>query len=826
MKAPLSWLRDFAPIEGTPADLAHVLDGIGLIVEGIAEPGAEVGGVVTARVLEVLPHPDADRLVLVDIDAGTTQSRVVCGASNFVAGDVVPWAGPGAQLPGGLRIEARKIRGQLSEGMLCSGKELGLSDDHSGILILPPETALGADVRDLLGLDDVVFDLDITPNRPDAMSMAGVARDLAAALGLPFTLATPVAPGEGPAVGELASLVVEAPDRCPRYVARVGQVAMGPSPDWMARRLVKAGMRPISNVVDVTNYVLLERGQPLHAFDLGLLGGRGIVVRVASEGERITTLDKIERQLSGEDLLICDAERVPQAIAGVMGAGTSEVSEATTDVLLESAYFTPEGILFTSKRLGLRTESSARFERGVDPNGVGLAADRAWELFGEVASGQVAAGSLDDYPAPIEPLRVRLRPARVNAVLGTDIDPDRVRTYLEPLGLEVATADVPEGLQVDALPPDAPEEGPAEVLGAVDVEEPGELEFLVPTFRPDLEREIDLIEEVARHHGYNQISRTLPRMAEPGAGLTAFQRGRRLVEDALVGTGLHQATTFSLLAPADLTAAGLPAVGIELENPLRAEESLLRPALLPGLLRAVAFNAGFGQADAGLFEVGHVFLPPPEGQTLPNEPEHLAVVLSGSVRRSPHEADRSVDGHDGVGLLEAVTEALALADWSLEPADRPPFAPGRAAALLVDGEEAGAVGEIHPGVLERLGHPGPVAAFEVDLSRLLNATRRARRFEPVSRFPASTIDLAFVLDESVPAGAAHRTLAKAAGPLCEDVRLFDVFRSEALGPGRRSLAFALRFRAPDRTLTDEEVGALRQACIEAMAAAHGAELRG
>jgi phenylalanyl-tRNA synthetase beta chain len=829
MKAPLSWLRDFAPIEGTPADLAQVLDGIGLIVEGIAEPGAEVGGVITARVLDVLPHPDADRLVLVDIDAGT-QSRVVCGASNFAAGDVVPWAGPGARLPGGLRIEARKIRGQLSEGMLCSGKELALSDDHSGILILPPETALGLDVRELLGLDDVVFDLDITPNRPDAMSIAGVARDLAAALGTPFTLPTPVAHGDGTAVGELATLVVEAPDRCPRYVARVGRVVMGPSPDWMARRLVKAGMRPISNVVDVTNYVLLERGQPLHAFDLGLLGRQGIVVRLAAGGERITTLDGVERELSGDDLLICDAERVAQAIAGVMGAGTSEVSDATTDVLLESAYFTPEGILFTSKRLGLRTESSARFERGVDPNGVGLAADRAWELLAEVASGQVAAGALDEYPAPIEPLRVRLRPARVNAVLGTEIDPDRVRAYLEPLGLEVAGADVPEGLQVDALPPDVDQSEAGlvddSVLGPTDVEEPGELEFLVPTFRPDLEREIDLIEEVARHHGYNQISRTLPRMAEPGAGLTAFQRGRRLVADTLVGTGLHEATTFSLLAAADLTAAGLPAVGIELENPLRAEESLLRPALLPGLLRAVAFNAGFGQADTGLFEVGHVFLPPPDGQTLPYEPEHLGVVLSGSVRRTPHEADRLIDGHDAVGVLEVVAEALALADWSLEPADRPPFTPGRAAALMVDGEEAGAVGEVHPAVLERLGHPGPVAAFEVDLSRLLNATRRARRFEPVSRFPASAIDLAFVLEESIPAGAAQRTLVKAAGPLCEDVRLFDVFRSDALGPGRRSLAFALRFRAPDRTLTDEEVGALRQTCIEAMAAAHGAELRG
>jgi phenylalanyl-tRNA synthetase beta chain len=822
MKAPLSWLRDFAPFEGSPAELAETLDGIGLIVEGIIEPGAGIGGVVTARVLDVVPHPDADRLVLVDIDAGTTTTRVVCGARNFAAGDVVPWAGPGARLPGGLELEARKIRGQLSDGMLCSARELALSDDHSGILVLPSETPPGLDVREVLGLDDVVFDLDITPNRPDAMSVAGVARDLAAARGVPFDLPVPVAHGDGQPVGELATLVVEAPDRCPRYVARVGRVAMGPSPEWLARRLVKAGMRPISNVVDVTNYVLLERGQPLHAFDLGLLTGRGIVVRLAADGERITTLDGVERVLSASDLLICDAERVPQAIAGVMGGGTSEVSDATTEVLLESAYFDPEGILFTSKRLALRTESSARFERGVDPNGVATAADRAWELMAEVASGQVAAGALDQYPAPVEPRRVRLRPARVNAVLGTDLAPDRIRTYLEPLGLEVAGADVPAGQQVDveeAVPEDSP-------FGPTDVEEPTDFEFLVPTYRPDLEREIDLIEEVARHHGYNQIARTLPRMAEPGAGLTSFQRGRRLVVDALVGTGLYEATTFSLLAPADLTAAGFPAAGIELENPLRAEESLLRPALLPGLLRAVAFNAGFGQPDVGLFEVGHVFLPPPAGQTLPHEPEHLAVVLSGSLRRRPHEDDRPVDGHDAAGLFEVVAETVALSDWRLEPADRPPFAPGRSAAVMVDGVEAGAVGELHSAVLDRLGHTGPVAGFEVDLSRLLGAHRRPRRFQPVSRFPASIIDLAFVLDEGVPAGAAHRTLRSAAGPLCEEVRLFDVFRSEALGPGRKSLAFGLRFRSMERTLTDEEVGALRQACIEAMAAAHGAELRG
>jgi phenylalanyl-tRNA synthetase beta chain len=800
VKAPLSWLRDFAPIEGSPLELADRLNEIGLIVEGIAAPGRDIAGVITVRVVAIERHPNADKLLLVDIDPGDGETRrVVCGASNFAVGDIVPWAPPGAELPGGFKLERRKIRGQFSDGMLCAPDELGLSDDHSGIMILSPDTPLGEDLRIVLGLDDIVFDLEITPNRPDAMSIAGVARDLAAALRVPFTLPTPTAPD----VIELASatLVVEAPDRCPRYVARCGRVVVGPSPGWMAQRLTKAGMRPISNVVDVTNYVMLERGQPLHAFDLARLGGRGIVVRLAGEGEKITTLDGVERTLSAADLLICDANRVPQAIAGVMGAGDSEVSDTTTELLLESAYFTGDGILRTSKRLGLRTESSARFERGVDPNGTLIAADRAWELFAQVASGQPAVGALDEYPTPIEPIRVSLRTAQVNEVLGTELDTATIRGHLEPIGFAV-----PEGVTADG--------------------HGGVVDYVVPTYRPDCEREIDLIEEVARHHGYNNIARTLPRTKEPSGGLTAVQRGRRTVRDALLGTGLSEAYTFSLVSPADLAAAGLPPEGIELENPLRAEESLLRTAVLPGLLKAAAFNAGHGLPDVGLFEIGHIFLPPPEGQTLPDEREHVAVVLTGTVFRLPHEPNRPVDGHDVVGRLETVAEALALADWSLEPGDSAGFAPGRAAVMVVDGTPLGAVGEIDAAVRAATGLTGPVAALELNLSRLLDARRRERRSVTPSRYPTSNIDLAFVLDESVPAGAARRTLAQAAGDLLEDIRLFDVFRSEALGPNKKSLAFGLRFRARDRTLTDEEVGGLRQRLIDAMAKEHGASLRG
>ncbi|MGH9000238.1 MAG: phenylalanine--tRNA ligase subunit beta, partial [Acidimicrobiia bacterium] len=660
MRAPLSWLCDFAPFEAPVGDLVDALNRIGLVVEGVAEPGAEIGGVRTVRVLGIEDHPDADRLVLVDVDHGAGQARVVCGARNYAPGDVVPWAAPGAVLPGGFRITSRKIRGRASDGMLCSAKELGVSDDHSGIMILPEATPLGADVRAVLGLDDVIFDLEITANRPDAMSVAGVARDLAAALRIPFTLPTPppssILTGDGRLSDEWATVVVEAPDRCPRYVARCGRVTAGEAPAWMAQRLTKAGMRTISGVVDVTNYVMLERGQPLHAFDLALLGGRGICVRLAADGERVSTLDGVERVLTGADLLICDAERVPRAVAGVMGGTDSEVSDSTAEVLLESAYFTPAGILGTSKRLGLRTESSARFERGVDPGGTAAAADRAWELLAEVAGGQSAAGALDAYPTPVERTRIRLRTARLNAVLGTALSAVEAEASLLPLGLEL----------VEASSGDA--NGGAEAT-----------EWLAPTFRPDLEREIDLVEEVARHHGYNNIARTMPRMSQRGAGLTPHQRSRMAVREALAGRGLHEAITFSLLSPADLAAAGLAVTHgsadghadghtdghtartlVELENPLRAEESLLRPSLLAGLLRAVGHNSAQGQSDVGLFEIGHVFAGPAAGQVLPDEREHLAVVVAGRERRLPYEADRPLDAHDAVGHLRAVAATLGL----------------------------------------------------------------------------------------------------------------------------------------------------------------------
>ena len=814
MLVPLSWIRDFTPVDAPVPDLVSALNQLGLEVEGVEQPGADITGVRVARVLGVEKHPDADKLQLVDIDTGSGETRVVCGAPNVVPGMVVPYAGSGATLPGpdGGRfvLERRKIRGVVSDGMLCSAKELGLGDDHSGILGLDDRTELGVDVRGVLGLDDVIFDLAITPNRPDAMCVTGVARELAAHFSLPFDLPEPNAVTDA-SISSNISVVIEDDVRCPRYLGRVARVTLGPSPAWMTQRLVKAGMRPISNVVDVTNYVLFERNQPLHAFDLAKLGGRGVVVRTATAGEKITTLDDVERELTTDDLLICDAERVPQAVAGIMGGATAEVSDTTTEILLESAYFERMGIALTSKRLKLRSESSARFERGIDPDAIARNAERAMELLVEVAGAQVAPDAVDVYPRPVARERITLRASRVNAVLGTSLDAEDVWDALAPLGIEL----------------DTPAEDEGEHGGDGDT-----VVAIVPTFRPDLDREIDLVEEVARRIGFDRIGRTLPDTRGQVGALTPRQRERRLAADALVGVGLSEAITLSLVSPADLERAGAPLDRmVRATNPLRAEESVLRTAVLPGLLRALAGNHSQGLNDVALFEMGRVFLSPAADRAaaagpLPDEPEHIALAWAGHVRRRPLEDDRPVDVYDAVDAVRAVLDALGVADVVLDPVTNTGFRPGRAARVLVSGVEAGTVGQVAPAVLDALNLEAPVVAAELVLDVLLDAPRRDRTFRAPSRFPASLLDLAFVADESVAAANIEATLRAELGDVLEAVRCFDVFRSDALGNGKRSLAFTLRLRAPDRTLTDTEAGELRTRAVRAVERAHGAELRG
>ncbi|MEY2476764.1 MAG: phenylalanyl-tRNA synthetase beta chain, partial [Actinomycetota bacterium] len=634
-----------------------------------------------------------------------------------------------------------------------------------------------------LGLQpDVVYDLDITANRPDAMSMAGVARDLAAKLELPFALPEPVIVESDVAVVDLTSVIIESPELCPRFTARVIQgVTIGPSPEWVQGRLTLAGMRPINNVVDASNYVMLELGQPTHPYDRNRLPGHGFVVRRARNGEVVRTLDGLDRTLGdGDDCLICDAEGNPVGIGGIMGGASSEIDESTHDVVLEAAYFTPMAIARTSKRINLRTEASARFERGVDSEGIERASARFCELIG---SGQPAKGILDVRPVPYEPRVVRTRVARVNGLLGTSLGQDEVTGLIEPIGFTSSEV------------------------------EPGVVDVTVPSWRPDVAIEVDVTEEVARHYGYANIPKTVPTSPRAG-GLSRFQQMRRLVREVMVGLGLDEAMNSPLVGPEDHAKAGIDGPVIEAANPMMREESVLRKSLMPGLLKNLGFNAAHRNPSAGLFEVGNVFLPPPEGQQLPDEREHLGAALAGA------------DATTAVTIWRTLADALRLADSSLDAATNCGMHPGRTARAMVGERMVGVVGEVDPAIAEAHGIESPVAWVELDMGALFDAPRRSDELRPVSRYPSSDIDLAFTVPDDVPAAAVERSLREVGGDLLEDVRLFDVYRGEGIEDGSRSLAFRLRFCAQDRTLTDAEVGAIRARAIEAVESAHGAHLRG
>jgi phenylalanyl-tRNA synthetase beta chain len=804
MRAPLSWLRDYAPLAADVDVLADTLSGLGLVVEGVERVGEGLEDLVVARVVAIRPHPDADRIRLVDVDAGGGDTRqVACGAWNFAVGDLVPLAPVGAVLPGGFEIGRRKMRGEWSEGMLCSAPELGLPEPEGaagGLLVLPPGLAEpGVPLAAALDLrPDVVFDLDISANRPDALCMAGVARDLAAALGEPW--APPAEPVPGPADPALgtAPIRVEAGDLCPRFTGTILEgVAAGPSPAWLARRLTLAGMRPISAVVDVSNYVMLDLGQPNHAYDLDALEGGGLLVRRGRPGETLVTLDEVQRSLQSDDCVICDAAGTPVGVGGIMGGSRAEIGPDTRRVLLEAAWFSPMAVARTGARLGLHSEARVRFERGVDPEIAVAAVERFVALLGTVAPALRRGPTVDVRdPALPTPTIVPVRTARVNAILGTDLADADVAGLLAPIGFAVA----PE----------------AEGIHRV----------RIPSWRLDAEREIDVIEEVARMWGYRRIQRTLPPGAPGGSGgLTSRQRDLRRVRDILAGAGFDEAWTTTFLAPGDLERAGLDPAAVEVENPLDQSESLLRPALLPGLLKAVKFNADRQAEQVCLFELGRVFEPPAGDDILPDESEHLGVIVAPALT-GDGAARRDGPAAAAVRTWQYLAEALQLKAPALAPAAVAGWHPARAARIIgAAGQPLGAVGEVDPDVGRAYGLRHRLGYLTVSVDALLAEPRLPPQAREVSRFPASDMDLAFLVPESVAAGAVRATLQAAGGDLLEAVWLFDVYRGEQVGPGRRSLAFRLRFRAADRTLDDTELAAVRQQAIDAVVDAHHAELR-
>jgi phenylalanyl-tRNA synthetase beta chain len=785
MKVTLSWLRTFAPFGDDVDELADHLADLGLAVEELTRLGEQWNGVVVAQILGLRPHPGADRIQLVDVDRGDGQIlQIACGAFNMAVGDHVPLATLGTTMPNGLTIERRKMRGEWSNGMLCAADELGLGDDHAGIMILDPATTPGTPLAEVLGVEpDIVFDLEVNANRPDAMSVAGVARDLAARLGLPFAIPRPELVDDGPPVSDRASVEIIAPELCGRFLVRIiDGVTVGESPDWMANRLLAAGMRPINSVVDISNYVMLELGQPNHTYDLALVPEGHLGTRWARDGETIVTLDGAERTLTGGDGVIVDRTDTAIGIAGVMGGASTEISGTTTSVLLEMAWWHPMTVARSSSRLGLRSEASARFERGADPEIAELAAARFCELLLQTSPGaNVAAGTIDVQGQLPDRTPVRVRTARVNAILGLDLDAGHITELLAPIGFACAPAG-------------------------------DDLDITIPSFRYDSTAEVDVIEEVARTYGYANIPTSVPKAL--AGRLTDRQLLRRDLAQILIGLGCDEAMPMPFLAPGDLDRAGAPADAVVVANPLDANESVLRTSLRPGLLKALAYNASHRQPDVRFYEVGRVFHRPPPGgdQVLPDEPEQLAVALGGE------------DATEAVGVLRALAGALGL-DVSLRAAEVSGLHPTRTAEIVFRGGVLGAVGEIDPAVAEAFEVPGRVGWIELDLAPVFALGRAPRQARPVSTYPSSDLDLAFEVADRAPAGAVERTIGSAGGDLVVSVARFDVYRGPGVAEGHRSLAYRLRLQAPDHTLTDAEIGGVRNAVIAAVTAKQPATLR-
>jgi phenylalanyl-tRNA synthetase beta chain len=785
MKVLLSWLRDFAPFEGDPVALGEVMSDLGMAVEDLVRTGEGLDGIVVARVLETRPIEGAKKIHLVVVDAGDGQPlEVGCGAFNMAPGDLVPLATVGTVMPSGMEIGRRKMAGVVSNGMLCSSRELGLGDEHGGILILPPHLQPGTPFRQAMGIErDVLYDLEINPNRPDAMSVAGVARDLAARLGLPFALPEAEVDTVPADAIDRVSVEILDPDLCGRFEARVLRgVQVGPGDPAIAARLAALGMRSISNVVDVSNYVMLELGQPNHPYDLAKVAGPGFRVRRARDGEQLTTLDDVTRTLATADLLICDAADQPIGLAGIMGGGNSEIDERTTEVLLEMAWFHPIGIVKSSRRLKLASEASARFVKGTDPEVLDLAFRRFAQLLAPSGARLEAGRAVADGELP--PLRpvVRVRTDRVASLLGQDLGAARISELLDPIGFTTA----PAGEDLDVT---------------------------IPPWRYDSATEIDVIEEIGRHHGYSALGTTVPKGDTTGA-LTPRQHERRDLRRLLTGRGITEAMPLPFLAPGELSRCGLPDDGITIANPLVAEQSVLRTSLLPGLVGAVAYNWSHRNHGVRLWEIGHVFRRAADpGAALPDEREVLGAVLAGR------------DATEAVALWRAVAEQVGVAH-RLENAELAGLHPTRGARVWVDGTEVGQVGEVDPAVLDAHGIGERVGYLEVDLDTLLALPHGAGEYRPFSLYPSSDIDLAFEVADDIPATAVQDAIAAAGGDLLWSVELFDVYRGAGVAEGARSLAYRLRLQAADRTLTDADVAEVREQVIAAVAGQTGGSLRG
>ena len=799
MKVPLSWLGEYVDVTLPPTELANRLTMAGTEVKGIQVIGGSWENIVVGQIVAVNPHPNADRLSLATIDLGTEQPTVVCGAPNLRLGDKVAFASVGAQLIDGhsgqaFRLESAKIRGVVSNGMACSEKELGISDSHEGIMGLPAEAPIGTPLASYLG--DTIFDMDITPNRPDCLCLVGIAREVAALTGQGLHLPETEYEEKALPIDQQVSVEIAAPDLCPRYCASlITGIKVAESPRWLQQRLLKCGMRPINNIVDITNYVMLEYGQPLHAFDYHQIKGRKIIVRRATKGETIISLDGIERRLAEDMLVIADEEQAV-AIAGVMGGADSEVTPETTSILLESANFSPPSIHYTGRVLGLPSEACMRFERGIRPELTLPALKRATQLIIQLVGGQAAKGLVDAYPGKQEPESIPLSTSQVNQLLGVEFSLDQIVAALTSLSFECKVASA-SGVRVTA-----------------------------PYWRSDIHQAVDLIEEVARIIGYDEIPATMLAQSVPRQSPEPILSLKQKVRYSLVGYGFQEVITYSLTSLEMLNKLlpdphPIDPMPLRVANPMTLEQEYLRPNLRANLLAVLSANRRYEDDGIRLFELGKVYLPRPKD--LPGEPEMLCGLLSGSrFEKSWHGGDDSFDFYDARGVVEGLLSQLDI-DASFDESKDESLHPVKQAAIVIAGNKLGVVGELHSKLLQAFEIPGAAYLFEINLTALLPFSLGHKMFQPISRFPTIVRDIALVVD----AGVTHHRVKDIINsfPLVKRVTIFDVYSGEQVPPGKKSLAYSITFQSPTHTLTDEEVNQVQQQILDKLSSELGATLR-
>jgi phenylalanyl-tRNA synthetase beta chain len=785
-----NWLKEFVDFDIPAAVLADLLTMLGLEVEGMELRGEGMDGVVVAVVEGKVQHPNADKLSLCKVNNGREILDIVCGASNFKVGDKVALAQIGTVLPGDFRIKRSKIRGEESWGMLCSEKELGFSDESAGIMILSQEFEPGIPLYEALGLKDTIYEIGLTPNRADCLSVIGIAREIAAKLGLIVKYPGHAVEEKGDNITEIASVVVDDPELCPRYAARyISGCKIGPSPGWLINRLKSVGLRSINNVVDITNYVLMEYGHPLHAFDFDRLAERKIIVRRAHEGETFRTLDGQERLLNCTDLTIRDGRRVV-ALAGIMGGENSEITCSTTNILLESAFFNPSSTRLTSKRLGLHTDASHRFERGADINIILRALDRAATIIAELSGGTIAQGILDVYPTEFAPKKITARVDKINGDLGLKLSDDAISRIFRNLEFEVESV------------------------------QPGIFEVSIPSFRVDIEREIDLVEEIARLNGFENIPATMPIATVSSDLPPKHQRLEKRLRNLMAAQGFNEVINFSFISPVAFDKLLLEENDhrrntVKLRNPLVDEQSVMRTTLLSSLLDAASRNISYRELNQHIFELRRVYLPR-AGQELPVEPLFLSGLVTG--RREVtgwNQGDDQVDFFDAKGIVENILKDfnVAAALFSAENIEKF-YHPGKACNVILGNETAGSIGELHPDVLENFGIDQNVYYFEIDFEKLLDNSREAISVAAPSRYPESIRDIAMLVDDDVSFKMVLESVTSLKVKEIENVDIFDLYKGEHVPSGQKSIAIRVRYRSNEKTLTDDEVARLHERVVK------------